>query len=251
MKRRKTFRIDYRDYVAETLKEVVKDGLILEVGTGFSHMTEVLSDYGLNVITVDVEKENLEACKEELGYQVEVVSCDCTALPFRENSFRAVVADQLISSLQEVRPFSHLKFLSEVKRVLSRGGLLFLIDYGEEEEPLSRRDEIAIKAWRLYKAVMDLLGEKHYEEVPLDVLVYWLKQAGFEVIAKERVMERKEMDWKEDFIDFVENLLELLDELDEPLRNAFLEEVKRLALEARREGVSSWSDLYMIVALRR
>lgn len=99
----------------------VKGKKILEVGCGAGYGTHLLSEYALSVIGVDNSAEtiayaNNKYMRENLSFKY----YEGSKLPFEGSLFDVVVAFQVI---EHIPPSALIQFLSEIKRVLKKGGL--------------------------------------------------------------------------------------------------------------------------------
>jgi ubiquinone/menaquinone biosynthesis C-methylase UbiE len=113
--------------------EDVKDKLVLDVGCGSGRFSEVISQWGGNIVSLDYSVAVDEAKKNlnDRGLQGEFVQGDALNLPFLEDVFDAVFS---IGVLQHTK--DPLLGLAEMCRVLKPGGLLGL--HGVYERTLKR-----------------------------------------------------------------------------------------------------------------
>jgi ubiquinone/menaquinone biosynthesis C-methylase UbiE len=91
-------------------------GLVLEVGSGLSPMTEA-SD---RIVYSEISFPALRTLKKRQGRGSFVVA-DATSLPFREGSFSQVICSEVLEHLPEDQPA-----LREIRSVLKPGGSLIL-----------------------------------------------------------------------------------------------------------------------------
>ena len=62
---------EWGKYVRELLLEHgIKDGLVLDLGCGTGSMTEVLADYGYDMIGVDISEDMLEIAMEKREFGI-------------------------------------------------------------------------------------------------------------------------------------------------------------------------------------
>ena len=94
----------------------VRGGLILEIGSGISPMTEV-SD---GIVYSDLSFAAMQKLKRAYQGSVCVVA-DAGRLPFRAGSFNQIICSEVLEHLPEDRPA-----LSEITSVLKQGGFLIL-----------------------------------------------------------------------------------------------------------------------------
>jgi ubiquinone/menaquinone biosynthesis C-methylase UbiE len=92
------------------------DGLVLEVGSGLSPMTET-SD---RIVYSEISFQALRTLKRRQQRGCFVVA-DAASLPFKEGSFSQVICSEVLEHLQEDRPA-----LREMRSVMKPGGALIL-----------------------------------------------------------------------------------------------------------------------------
>ena len=95
----------------------VRGGLILEIGSGISPMTEV-SD---GIVYSDLSFAAMQKLKRAYQGSVCVVA-DAGRLPFRAGSFNQIICSEVLEHLPEDRPV-----LSEIASVLKQGGFLIYL----------------------------------------------------------------------------------------------------------------------------
>lgn len=113
---------------AETLNRILKpfeDGLILDVATGTGRSLLPLLKKGYKVIGIDLTEAMLAIAKdkarETLDMDVNLIQGDALCLPFRDNSFDALVCTRFI----HIMPYKAQKLLiSEMGRIVKPGGML-------------------------------------------------------------------------------------------------------------------------------
>jgi 2-polyprenyl-3-methyl-5-hydroxy-6-metoxy-1,4-benzoquinol methylase len=94
-------------------------GNVLDVGCGFGHFVSILQKSNF-AVGVDKSAEMVNIGKKKLLIK-NILTSDTTSLPFKENSFDWIIANQLLEHLEEPA-----KFLVGVRKVLKPGGRLFL-----------------------------------------------------------------------------------------------------------------------------
>lgn len=92
---------------------------ILDVGCGFGHFVSALQKSNF-AVGIDSNVEIVRLGKKKVSIKNILVS-DATSLPFKENSFDWVVANQILEHLKEPS-----KFLLEIRKVLKPSGKIFL-----------------------------------------------------------------------------------------------------------------------------
>jgi SAM-dependent methyltransferase len=203
--------------LARRLADVLpRTGAVLEAGCGPGHMTAWLRSHDVSVVALDQSVESLERLRARTD--AAAVAADVTALPFRDQSFDAVLADGVVH---------HSRFparaIAELVRVTAPGGLLFLRVYRAEARyptlyrmvggvlrALARTPPLDRCVWRLafpaYRAAADARDRRrglepglHDEGVFADyfltpratpmrgsTLLSRLRRFGLEVLAYER-----------------------------------------------------------------
>jgi SAM-dependent methyltransferase len=146
------------------LSQIPRGGRVLDAGCGRSLFTEIRSDWPFQIVAGDVDHGPLAARRGEFP-QVLWHVAGAHPLPFRDATFEAVFAGELIEHLPDPRPG-----LREFRRVLKRDGRLILTT------PNRRRlANVVDRSERPYSP--DHLSELSYDEV-----VALLHEAGFELL---------------------------------------------------------------------
>jgi ubiquinone/menaquinone biosynthesis C-methylase UbiE len=101
------------------LKDVLKDGLTLEVGIGTGRIARYFASK-CRYFGIDISPLMLRKCKMKYGHSLELILSDAENICFKENSFDNLLAMKVFKLLE---PF---KFLKEAKRVLKNGGRVFI-----------------------------------------------------------------------------------------------------------------------------
>jgi 2-polyprenyl-3-methyl-5-hydroxy-6-metoxy-1,4-benzoquinol methylase len=94
------------------------EGVVLDVGCGAGAPTRMLSKNCKYIIGLDVQNV---FDKKNTSSNLDFVRGDGTQLPFRDESFDAVVSFDVLEHVEE-----DLKFLTEIKKCLRKGGMLLL-----------------------------------------------------------------------------------------------------------------------------
>jgi len=124
----------------EILKKIPKNKIVLDVGCGTGTLVSRISEFSKEVIGIDIIEERIEKAKaisrkENVRFHVS----DAYSLPLNENSIDVIVS---------VGVFHHLelsKITPELKRVLRKGGTIFIIDMYEGFQRPSARIKSCIK----------------------------------------------------------------------------------------------------------
>lgn len=136
--------------------------------------------------------------------------------------------------------------IRELSRVAKPGAFLGVYDLVPQEEPKTEAQRNAVDAWRLSKAIGVLVGERHYEELPLDWVCRRLQEAGFEVESRE-----VEDEWGMASEESVREYLDSVDwkRIQDPKTRQFFKRIS-LALKERirRTGMANFSRRYILFA---
>jgi ubiquinone/menaquinone biosynthesis C-methylase UbiE len=224
---------------------------VLDAATGAGNATlEIAQRTSGIVISVDIDPAESAARKIEdanLSSRVRFVKGNLARMDFlHENSIDAIVSHSTVSSIPAETPFMVLQVLREFFRVLKPDGILLIIDYYPLESAAVKReaDEIAQEAWRTYKAVAELVGDHHHEELPPEWICETLRDIGFKNVHHEKISERE---LSETFEEYIENMLQYIKTIeDDGLRSAFHKKILQLERDARMYGKSDYSSIYCV-----
>jgi ubiquinone/menaquinone biosynthesis C-methylase UbiE len=118
------FRHLHHHVLRELLGELTPSSTVLEVACGTGHTTELLTSIGLSPIASDLTVQMMQQARERAA-GVAFVRADAFRLPFRDNSFDAVVSTRFfhLFPLAEQR-----RLAQEMHRVLKPSGRL-VVDF--------------------------------------------------------------------------------------------------------------------------
>lgn len=103
---------------------------VLDAGSGSGWLSENLLTKGFSVTALDLGLDSLKRSKKRLGSKVSYALGDAVKLPFRDESFDAVVASEVLEHVE-----SPAGVISELVRVLRKNGLLVVCSpYNEKIE---------------------------------------------------------------------------------------------------------------------
>ena len=98
-------------------KAFIKNKKVLDIACGVGYGSEILKENAKEIYGGDISKEAIEFAKENYpGINFSVM--DATKIPFKDNSFDAIVSFETIEHFKEYK-----QFIKEVERVLKKGGL--------------------------------------------------------------------------------------------------------------------------------
>ncbi len=141
-----------KEEIRKVLKGLEETGTLLEIGSGVSPISDGLK----NVILTDISAEAMKYLKST-GVAQKAFAMSATELCFKDESISTVVCSEVIEHIQEDR-----KALSEMSRVLKKGGTLILT------VPLHP-----------YFFFWDDRFVKHYRRYEVDSLLKQLSDQGF------------------------------------------------------------------------
>lgn len=119
-----------RKYVHQTnyfsiLKYINSNEQVLEIGCGEGVLSVLMAQKGAQVTASDISKPNLENAKKYAFAKgldnIKFIEADAENLPFRNNSFDLVVADNVLEHLPNFE-----KGLSEIKRITKKRAIIAL-----------------------------------------------------------------------------------------------------------------------------
>jgi SAM-dependent methyltransferase len=120
------------DIVNLELATLIKPKL-LDVGCGHGYIHSKLSKNGFDVVGIDVASEVLQIAKK-MNPTVPYFPFDGHSIPFKKNTFDIVT---LVCVMHHISPSKWSKFLIEIRRVLTPGGLIIVIEHNPFN-PLTR-----------------------------------------------------------------------------------------------------------------
>jgi len=191
------------------LKYLKTDDKVLEVGCGEGILSVFAAQKGVQITALDISRPNLEAAKkfaEEQGVErnIKFIESDAENLPFPDNSFDMVIADNILEHLPNFE-----KGLSEIRRVTRKNAIIALptclnpcgwcLLGGDIYWKITRRTPYAI-FWGFLRVLLGvLLGRKGVNEwyggvkgIPHLWRYPWvmkkeLKEAGFKIVSFEPI----------------------------------------------------------------
>lgn len=167
---------------------------VLDIGVGNGKIDEFLfRNHGKIDVGIDLDKSGLESAKKTKKYK-KIVRADAQDLPFKNTSFNTIVSNSTFEHIA-----NDLKAVSEVSRVLKKGGLFFttipseflqkwVLEY-EEKVNKSRSQQNLIKfnkrtnhlhyrslnRWRQYFKINNLKIVFYKYYFPKETAIVWYK----------------------------------------------------------------------------
>jgi ubiquinone/menaquinone biosynthesis C-methylase UbiE len=158
----------------ELLNYLKKGDSILDVGCGTGKVSNYLDEKGYKITGIDLNEKALEENHQRNANIIYKVADVTTRLPFENSSFDAIIVSYVFVSI--IAKEKQKLAAEEIKRVLKKGGYLWLCEATYSPEYIER-----------YKLGKDLVGEdlialsldneghvkriiRHYKEEDLDIL---------------------------------------------------------------------------------
>ena len=129
---------DYPNLIYNFLKEVTKDKVVLDLGCGTGKYSSLLLKNTKKLVGIDKSENQLQLAKQKLPKE-NLICCDASNLPFKDNTFDTVISCWCVGTIQNLD--IQKKVISEIKRVLKNGGNAYMIenDIGGEFEIIRDR----------------------------------------------------------------------------------------------------------------
>ncbi|PTQ09115.1 hypothetical protein CLG96_14765 [Sphingomonas oleivorans] len=156
-------------------RESVAGKRVLDLACGTGYGSALLAQAGAEVTGVDISPEAIRMAKKRYGADVIFAIADCYDLPFADDTFDVVVANEMIEHVE-----NHDGLIKEAKRVLTDGGL-FLVS--TPNKPIYNR----YKAPNVFHVSEMEVGEfrrlltRHFREVHLTGTRMALVSVGYEL----------------------------------------------------------------------
>lgn len=219
---------------------------VLDAGTGFGHTTLEIarrlsaSKKDGKIISVDVDSESFKFARKlledaRLKDFVTFVKADLSCMPEIGNAQVDIVISTATICAVNSFPCRVTKALSEFHRVLRKGGQIVIGDECPLPKARFAEEKVAVMRWQLIKAVSDLTGERHYNEVEPDDLEFVANLVGFKesryAIFKGETITKRRINH------FIKKATEMTARInDSELRECILERIKTVKEIFRKEG---------------
>jgi len=234
----------------DTLDEDVK---ILDAATGSGETTlELAQNIHGTIISADIDllpsaQEKIR--REGLSSKVEFITANLAHMEsIDDSSIDGIVSHATVSALPSETPFMQFKVFTEFYRVLKPSGALIIIDYYplNEVEIKNKADRIAQEAWRVYKAVAELVGDSHHEEIPPQRIIELLEWIGFRECTYRKISERTQSTTFGEYVQSMQEYVKKVEDTD--LQKAFQKKITCLNEQEKIHGKSDYSDTYCVWA---
>lgn len=167
------------------LKNIPRNAKVLDIGSGFGRVLEVLSPKVKEIIGIDNDKEAVEKSKEfnQGKKNVKIILADAENLKFGDEEFDVVTClGGTPSNFGKTRD----KIYSEIKRVLNKDGLFFCSVYNEDalEERLTYYEKYYPNKYIVNKKTgyVEVFGKFVSEQFSKEQIKKILEENGFEVL---------------------------------------------------------------------
>jgi len=223
----------------------VNGKVVLDAGTGFGYTTLEIakrlstSELKGKIVSVDIDSESFKSARkllENAGLQnlVTFVKADLSSMPEIGNAqIDVVISTATICAINSYAD-RVTKALSEFYRVLKEGGQIVLSDECPLPKARFAEEKVAVMRWQLIKAISDLLGDRHINEVEPEDLEFIARLVGFgecryTIFKGEAITERR-------MNHFTKKATEMIAKMnDSNLRNAFSDYAKKVVETFKRE----------------
>lgn len=103
-------------------QELIKGKTVLEIGSGEGYGANLLADFALSVVGVDIDEKSIENAKNKYKKEkLTFITANAINIPFPDHTFDAVVCFETLEHLKE-----HEMLLTEIKRLLIPSGILII-----------------------------------------------------------------------------------------------------------------------------
>jgi len=224
---------------------------VLDAGTGAGNMTKVLTDrLSVYVVSADFNRRVFRTVRGRVDRKkVDFIACDFASLPFKDESFRCIICDLVISTSENWRA---LPIYVEFRRTLRTEDILYITDYYPDGASRNREEKLAAETWKLYRDVSKTRGLKLRGDFPPEQTVKDLEKAGLTNLRKERMTANESARWrKRVFAEYYDGMRRMISGLsDSKLRTRFCNKLETLKknIVAGREVHWGWGVNYLIEA---
>ncbi len=119
-----------------TLPDLPQGAIVLDLGCGNGKHLPAMEARGWRVVGIDSAEEAVQSCT---GPGRECFPGDAAALPFKEQSFSAVIGIHILGHLTQTL---HPVLIENAHRVLQPGGILYLTIFSRQDMRCGKGDEV-------------------------------------------------------------------------------------------------------------
>jgi ubiquinone/menaquinone biosynthesis C-methylase UbiE len=119
---------------------------VLDLGCSTGFIAHELHLAGAHVVGVDIDEPGLERARQRFGSQIEFVVADGERLPFDDDSFDAIVFNQIYEHVLDPEAV-----MAEIRRVLRPEGAVYL-GFGNRMAIMEPHHKLPFLSWLPYKA---------------------------------------------------------------------------------------------------
>ena len=159
----------------------VEGKVILDVACGSGYGSKILSKRAKKVIGVDISKESINYAKENFNSKnIEFRQGSATNLNFiKDNSIDRIISFETIEHLKE-----YTLFLSEIKRILKKGGLFIVSTPNKKiSSPHSKKPKNPYHIIEFYKKDLEELLKNYFKLIAM----YGQEQRTFIIALKNKI----------------------------------------------------------------
>lgn len=205
-------------------------------------MTRALNDgLDLSIVSIDANKRVFPCLLDKVNRnRVDFVACDFSSLPFRDDTFCAVVYDLATSTSRRWEPF---EIYAEFKRALRARASLFITDYYPEKSPRTKEATLATQASKLYRMVLEAKGTPYQKGIHPQSKVRQLRKVGFTMVKKKKIEANEAQEWKKRvFEEYCSGMKAEISSLsDSKLETEFIKKLDELRREIDSNGRINWA----------
>ena len=119
-------RLEEQNFIANSLKDLMKNKIVLEIASGTGYWTQFISETATKIVITDNNREMLEFAKsKKYNCEIEFNFENAYELSFSDNQFEAGVANFWFSHVPKEKINI---FLNEFHRVLKNNAIIFIAD---------------------------------------------------------------------------------------------------------------------------
>lgn len=165
------------EIMVNLLGEMNSDDYILDIGSGSGEIAYSLKNRGLKLFCLDFAESALKIAQQEFKLNVVLHDLDRGYLPFRDDSFDAIWAGDIIEHL-----FDPIFVLNEVSRVLKKNGILLITI--PNDLYISNRIKISFGKSYQHSSYIKFSQYKHHTFFSHSLLEYMLQINNLKILRR-------------------------------------------------------------------